>query len=612
MELLYIKRINFATIKLKKNYCRIVDKNIWQKKHNVINLNEEQNLDNIFNSDLDILKCNNQYEFTKLAPKYKNKKTKYFHSDEIDYIQFAPVSFKNNDIFFTNKDKHIKRHYNNPFASLVLDLFERKIYLKDDKLTVKLYHQQKTKNINCIYFAKITIITSITLNLKTGDITTVELTNRSGKPSTKRIRKNCFNVLLVLLTGKSLINLVGQYNEEYLHYISDFINDVEFFDTLKRAFGNDSINTNADFLQSLLKNSIKIKDYKLPNDFDWRMLLLFYPKSKLLKKNKNNLYNSILDLFKIKSKSTIKIVNQHPHMNVIKLAYICFMLGENYGKYVSQLSHDTLHNLSFDSKHCTEGISIYYKTGYFSTIARYNNICLSSRDKKHLIEFLNNTSSNFSFILSYTNFVFLMDHFDMLTKLRSYGINIHMEAKNDDELHSEHLMLSEKIQDARREYYLSRVFHNSTISDIETKMTVNHITIDEKTNERVIQCYEFEPVILKDEIEYKEEGKYMHHCVATYVDRVESIIISIRDTTSKHRVTCEFSTETGELTQARHFCNQIPPPQFQQAIERLSAKAIIHARKNKLKPIEIVAKKNENYISEASDYNDILELPFYG
>jgi hypothetical protein len=89
---------------------------------------------------------------------------------------------------------------------------------------------------------------------------------------------------------------------------------------------------------------------------------------------------------------------------------------------------------------------------------------------------------------------------------------------------------------------------------------------------------------LKIDAEYTEEGAHMHHCVATYADRENSIIVSLREgsTVGHERVTCEFNLQK-HLVQAKYFCNAQPPDRFENVIDKLGHK--IHFYSGSIKSI---------------------------
>jgi hypothetical protein len=100
----------------------------------------------------------------------------------------------------------------------------------------------------------------------------------------------------------------------------------------------------------------------------------------------------------------------------------------------------------------------------------------------------------------------------------------------------------------------------------------------------------------------------MHHCVASYADREQSIIVSIREgsTEGRERVTCEFNLQK-HLVQAKYFCNAQPPAHMEYAIlNHLSPKVrrnaklgLLHASEKLKVPIIIngVEVKKEESIS---------------
>jgi len=79
------------------------------------------------------------------------------------------------------------------------------------------------------------------------------------------------------------------------------------------------------------------------------------------------------------------------------------------------------------------------------------------------------------------------------------------------------------------------------VSDIEKPLTIELSADGETITET------FYPYILKREDDYSEEGKFMHHCVATYSDKDKSIIISDRTKDGRDRFTCEFTSQTGHM-----------------------------------------------------------------
>ncbi|MGM9838172.1 MAG: PcfJ domain-containing protein [Paludibacteraceae bacterium] len=64
------------------------------------------------------------------------------------------------------------------------------------------------------------------------------------------------------------------------------------------------------------------------------------------------------------------------------------------------------------------------------------------------------------------------------------------------------------------------------------------------------------PLITYDD--YEQEGKTMHHCVATYFDRANSLILSARDEKDNRLATIEVDLPTLSIVQCRGLQNQTP------------------------------------------------------
>ncbi len=82
----------------------------------------------------------------------------------------------------------------------------------------------------------------------------------------------------------------------------------------------------------------------------------------------------------------------------------------------------------------------------------------------------------------------------------------------------------------------------------------------------------FIPYILKDENEYREEGKFMKHCVGIYYKKEDSIIVSLRK--DNKRWTCEYDVHTGKLLQSMGQMNTPPDDYVIPYIHLITNKAL--------------------------------------
>ena len=82
------------------------------------------------------------------------------------------------------------------------------------------------------------------------------------------------------------------------------------------------------------------KRIKAPNHYD-DLLSYYYPTEVLFKKNDRKLVASVLDMFEIKSKVTIKLVHEVPKIDIRNLAEFCYLLGDNFHKYIGGIDKDS-------------------------------------------------------------------------------------------------------------------------------------------------------------------------------------------------------------------------------------------------------------------------------
>jgi hypothetical protein len=164
------------------------------------------------------------------------------------------------------------------------------------------------------------------------------------------------------------------------------------------------------------------------------------------------------------------------------------------------------------------------------------------------------------------------DHFRMLNRLRIYYPNIKLNAQSHDGFQREHSELSRLEGLIRRGYSTHLIFENDVIREIEKPFKVSYLPpmpVNEPAG-HFSNIYEktFEPKLLKTTEEYSEEGSYMHHCVAGYIDyHKRSIIVSLR--CGDDRVTCEFDIKTRVCYQSRYFTNHKPPEYYEIALIQL-------------------------------------------
>jgi hypothetical protein len=245
-------------------------------------------------------------------------------------------------------------------------------------------------------------------------------------------------------------------------------------------------------------------------------------------------------------------------------------------------------------------------------------------EKENLVKVL--TSEPVRGVTVNENFMgFVRDHFRMLNRIREYDPNIRMRANSMAKFHTEHMELSKIIAQIKKGWVIQYFYPQETIRQIEQPIktlkpiNVNPSIVGTDMDEHIL----IYPHVLSREEEYVEEGKFMHHCVATYAETDTSMIISLRTEDNQDRVTCEFNISDGRLLQAKHFSNSKPPKHFDYVIDAISDLTRIHARfgtlnwlkKDKvpvmINGVEIPLEKREpRRLLDILDLDDTPPLPF--
>ena len=582
MEDIITQKFSFATITVFKDYSKLKDnkRSLNSKSVDLDVLDEddeELNLKkfNIFFEDLNRPKIGRIVEFPE---KMGNRKTKFFYGqsgvNERTTINYAINKFE------TRNDRHIKRHYGNPFSEISINTIERSIRRHGDKVTIKLYRHHSYRGFNCIYFKKNTSVQSVTFNLVNGNFTT--LTMDKSRKTTKIFRTNSFSFLELMFKSGGILDmrkclddksvLLNDYNKTFNN--SDFVYEIDKLFKFNQNF----VFNGKWFLQLMLERFVELKKIKVSNDYSF-WIRKYYPTEKFLKKNERKLIASILDMFEIKSKITIKIMHENNNLDIHSLARLCYFFGENFSKYIASIDPEHFKNSTIDNQISEYGVSKFK----FASELKKDNFLITNIEKENIVKIINSKDIEYKGYLRLTSekqthinqrFIGdLYDHFKMIDKLREYAPNLYLKAKHFDEFHDEHMELSKMMKMIKKGWVLEYQFADKMVMDIEKPIDLKIKLTDDDYGDIT-----FYPYILKREEEYDEEGRFMHHCVASYSDKEKSIIISIRTKDKQDRVTCEFDCQTGTLIQARHFCNKQPPADIEMAIERLKEKTKLYAR----------------------------------
>ena len=566
----------------------------------------------------------------------KKKNTRYFYwKDDLKNIPVIKYASKHKldggmGTFYTTKDRHIKKYYNEPFGDILVIILERSIIRRGDKVTIKTNKYTKHRGFNCKYFRTNSYTTSVTFDMVKGDFLVIS-TSFLGKKKNKPIfRKNSFNYLMNFITSpdgpfRFLKNHISKNNRLYKD-LNNAFDDKQFNEALYLifnrmiAFPTDGTLFRDLFYDTVMRWFINTKKIKTPNEYK-DLLLKYYPTEKYLKKNDRKLVASILDVFQIKSKITIKLLHERPNIDLRSLFKLCYLFGDQYQKYIGSISSDmfgtmgTINDLPSSSLKMMESACHDFKNHGYD---------INDVEKENLVKVL--TSEPVRGVTVNENFMGLVrDHFRMLDRVREYDPNIRMRANSMGKFHTEHMELSKIIAQIKKGWVIQYFYPQETVRQIELPIKVCK-SIDIEPGLKGTDMDEYvviTPYVLTREEEYMEEGKFMHHCVASYAETDTSMIVSLRTEDQQDRVTCEFQISNGKLIQAKHFSNSQPPKQFEFVIDAVSDLVRIHARFGtlnwlkkdkvpiKINGIEIPTEKREpRRLIDILDLGDALPLPF--
>jgi hypothetical protein len=591
MENGYSQKFTYATIVPFRDYSKLNDK---PKGFNTFEVDDI--FDDVrypFTNKRSIDESNNKYYNVFTLPDFNpKKKINYFTKPKDDIGETFSLRFALNTAnhsFHTIKDHQIKRHFGRPFSDIKTYYIERSIKKIEDKITIKCYLLTKRRQFNCIFFKKEEVLTSLTINTKTGNFTIIEKIKYGKKTSTK-IRKNDFGFLNEILKRRNSFVKISDYmtldHRLYNNFIKVF-DDVEFFRNVNHILilNNKKLSNYNPSVTSLtidlIKYFIRNKKIKMPDGDYYNYIINFYPTEKYLKKNDRKLVASVLHLFNIKSKITIKILHQHPNINLFSLVFICRILGDNYTKYLSNISELTVINNS----NVIEKNYVVNKNLILNFL-RECDFSLFDVEKENFVKLLNNECSKTTNYLNTEGMSYFVDHFRMIKQLRNYIPDLHMRSKTHAEFNEEHRELSKMVSSIKKGWVVEYQYDSKTIETIEEPIdylinvgseTDPLIEIDSSMNGEKLY-----PFILKREEEYSEEGSFMHHCVASYSDKDRSMIVSLRTIDGHERVTIEYNIQDGHPIQKRYFCNKVPPDKFNFAMCVLDERIVKLAKWNTL------------------------------
>lgn len=576
MDLLLNQSYNYAVITPVKNYANIKDRN--RTGNTFIN-----DIDDV--TDIESMvsypgKKETDFKsvFFRFSPKETKQNIKYFYNkgDISEKLELIPPSDKKKNYYVT-KDRQIKKYYGDPFCRVEIKTHKRLIYRDENKVIIKTLFIKKYRSINWKFFRENKYYVCISFNLKTGNFTIIQnsgITKKRGGGRT-HFSTNNFEKLKRLLNSHTDFFMDGYtiYDEKTKNEFLNVFNDKEFFNVIDKELLKHKLHTGIFFditpdnIFDIIVNDFVVKrNIKVPNEYK-SLLINYYPTQKFLKKNDNKLIQSILDMFGVKCKSTIKYLHENPDINISQFVNLCYFFGKDYYHYINKIVPTYFKNNGFGTKYGVHNFESGLHRGKdVIPVLPQNNINLSKEEKDNILSILNESAGN----RTWGSFEgMLVDHFRMIESLKRYEPNLKLNSRTIYEFNTEHNRLSNLIMKINKGWTIEYQFNEKMLNDVESDL----VAIKDE-----FSLITFKPFILKRDEDYSDEGKYMHHCVAGYTNKDKSMIISLRTEDGVERVTCEFDIQSGRCLQSRYFSNQNPPDFFLDGLELLKEKVQKYAR----------------------------------
>jgi hypothetical protein len=406
---------------------------------------------------------------------------------------------------------------------------------KKNQIKLSVFGFMKGKKTGKKYYWKTSDNIHLSFNTKMNDFFVISQMKRGTKWFNSINRNHFKGMDKPLFTLPGIIeNLLLPDNREKFEVSRDIITDA-WQNTLIKL--QEELNISSNFVRTkfptnILKDIVVPwflykKELKLPNNGK-RLLIEHYPGIKTLRKSKMNLGKAVLLNREVYSKYSNKLLNTLVDFNI----WIYKDFVDAFGKhYIKKLSKELF----------TKDNHIHIPSEAIKS--------LSPREKNNLINLYNITLTDFLSTQDIT------DHLYLQEKLDRKDIKVKLKAQNLKEFDTEHLQWSTILAKAQRVNEIKYNYNSLFVDEVETPITYNSQT--------------YHPLILKDDLEYTEEGSYQKHCVGSYIDRYACDIISIRRADGE-RVTLEYvidkEKKKATLVQTKLKHNKYPDEEWKRII----------------------------------------------
>ena len=444
-----------------------------------------------------------------------------------------------------------------------------------DKVRLSFYYYHKFRKVGKKFFTKEYERVYLTYNLKTNNFYITKVIKGIGNRRNRRIRCNTMYGVTTISNHIHDFKFTNDDSQFLKTYMSTLDSETQY--------GKDRYLT---FEESFIRFFIGKNEIKGPNHLTSLMIKL-YPGKKALKKNGNNIIPAILDRIGLKSKFFINLMNNYKP----DLTYVVMYANLLGLKHIKNLNKDFF-----------KYERLPYET-FLDVRVKYDNVIdsdydiITDYDRKNIVKIINdftlsesidkNTIGQRNQAGNITGLI--QDHIRIIRKLKEYEPDIKIRAKTFIEFENEHTNYSEKYSLYRNSEEIYYLYDSELINELKNSQN---------------GC---DYVLLSNDMDYINESTHQSNCVRTYIDKFDSIIISVRR--GNKRATTEF-TFNGLCIQQRGSYNSPTDVDLIDDVERLETIVKNLYLRGDLKPPQIKIKNKINGEETISTVKELKDKDF--
>ena len=391
----------------------------------------------------------------------------------------------------TGTEEDFEKNYGNPMCTVSVVRMTLVVEKTEEKVSLKLYWFNKERKAGKVYFMKSSQLLFVTYSYKTNDLYSGNIRNSFKKRKfTSRLRKNYF-------ASKPISALHTHFHNNFSNFKkNDNINETSLDIWLPaiNAFTSHIPNYKFDFMlntdENLYQHYMITRGIKYPDNFTTFINMVPLASKRVLKKCGYKLVESFMMNNKLTGDKIRRVLQKAEFINEKFYKQVEGFFGE---KFLRHQSDEVLKSI-FEFKH-----------GY--QIPSDDNL-MSETEKKNAFEVFKSVISCMS------NLQTFIDHINFYTLLRQFE-DIKWRSNNISSFNKEHTQWSDKWSHYTTGTY-TRYYPDTFVNGVQEKI-INKLGI------------EYYPFVLTKSSEYNMESNMQSNCVKTYINRAESLIISLRE-----------------------------------------------------------------------------------